>query len=595
MATFHKSILTSKGNDLLARAIGGEQIEFTRLEIGSGIYDGTEILQSMDKLKNKQQEFPFLRYEKVSEESVLLVAMVSNEELPTGYRMTEIGVYGKLKGADDEIFCSITTSVAGEDDFWPPFNGVAPVRMILRYHITISQDAVPCITVSDNMVLAEIAAEANRANAAEVALSGKISVLETPEFEEAAKRENIESGEKVPFLLGKIRKWFADLKPIAFSGKYMDLSGAPMRLSEFENDSGFASTISPEFTGTPKAPTPAESDNSTRIATTAFVKAIVSALINGAPETLDTFGEIAEAFAENGAVIDALNAAIGKKLSRTEAAVSAEKWTDGRNVNGLIIDGSCNRANYGMCSTAAATAEKSISCAGFGLVVGAEITVRFMVTNTTANPTLNVNGTGAKPIYYHGVAIYAGYLAANRTYIFRYNGAQYDLVGDIDTDVRYNNMSPATASTAGRAGLVPAPGAGKQNGYLRGDATWVTPTTNLLATEPGIPLDQTMGKVLKDDLDALNSKLSSLFVEVSGTSTRTSIAALELKGFQITFPIPDGYQFHSVKSFYISGWSGLVLQGINTSKNNVVFNVYNTREATRECVVTAIINCIVNT
>ena len=96
-------------------------------------------------------------------------------------------------------------------------------------------------------------------------------------------------------------------------------------------------------------------------------------------------------------------------------------------------------------------------------------------------------------------------------------------------------------------------------------------------------------------VNALNSKLSSLFVEVSGTSTRTSIAALELKGFQITFPIPDGYQFHSVKSFYISGWSGLVLQGINTSKNNVVFNVYNTREATRECVVTAIINCIVNT
>lgn len=93
----------------------------------------------------------------------------------------------------------------------------------------------------------------------------------------------------------------------------------------------------------------------------------------------------------------------------------------------------------------------------------------------------------------------------------------------------------------------------------------------------------------------INSKLSSLFVEVSGTSTRTSIAALELKGFQITFPIPDGYQFHSVKSFYISGWSGLVLQGITVSKNNVVFNVYNTREVTRECIVTAIINCIVNT
>lgn len=129
------------------------------------------------------------------------------------------------------------------------------------------------------------------------------------------------------------------------------------------------------------------------------------------------------------------------------------------------------------------------------------------------------------------------------------------------------------------------------------------PSSDLLTTVPGFSLDATMGKKLKDlhdankdEIDEINSKLSSLFVEVSGTSLRTNITALELKPFQITFPIPDGYQFHSVKSFYISGWSGLVLQGISTSGNNVVFHVYNTREATRECVVSAIINCItVNT
>lgn len=220
----------------------------------------------------------------------------------------------------------------------------------------------------------------------------------------------------------------------------------PTKVSQIENDSGYATKASPTFTGSPKAPTPAESDNSTRIATTAFVKAIVSALINGAPETLDTFGEIAEAFAENDTVINALNEAIGKKLSKTEAAVSAEKWTNGRNVNGLIIDGTSNRANYGTCSTAAATAAKTVSCTGFGLVTGAEITVRFTVTNTAANPTLNVNGTGAKPIYYRGAAISAGYLAANRTYIFRYNGTQWDLVGDINTNTTYGL---ATASNRG--------------------------------------------------------------------------------------------------------------------------------------------------
>lgn len=45
-----------------------------------------------------------------------------------------------------------------------------------------------------------------------------------------------------------------------------------------------------------------------------------------------------------------------------------------------------------------------------------------------------------------------------------------------DTNTTYANMKAATASTAGAAGLVPAPAAGKQSSFLRGDGTWVVPT-----------------------------------------------------------------------------------------------------------------------
>lgn len=45
-----------------------------------------------------------------------------------------------------------------------------------------------------------------------------------------------------------------------------------------------------------------------------------------------------------------------------------------------------------------------------------------------------------------------------------------------DTNTTYANMEAATASTAGAAGLVPAPAAGKQASFLRGDGTWVVPT-----------------------------------------------------------------------------------------------------------------------
>ncbi|MCM1361052.1 MAG: hypothetical protein NC235_03995 [Clostridiales bacterium] len=117
-------------------------------------------------------------------------------------------------------------------------------------------------------------------------------------------------------------------------------------------------------------------------------------------------------------------------LTSSNITGTSAGWTTPRNINGMHIDGKADRFNYGTCSTAAATAAKTVACGGFlAPVTGSEITVKFTTTNTAANPTLNVNNTGAKPIYYRGAAITAGYLAANRTYTFRYNGTQYELVG----------------------------------------------------------------------------------------------------------------------------------------------------------------------
>ena len=54
--------------------------------------------------------------------------------------------------------------------------------------------------------------------------------LQEPEFTVAAKRENIASKEKMPKILGKIAKFFADLKAVAFTGNYNDLSDKPTSL-----------------------------------------------------------------------------------------------------------------------------------------------------------------------------------------------------------------------------------------------------------------------------------------------------------------------------------------------------------------------------
>lgn len=237
-------------------------------------------------------------------------------------------------------------------------------------------------------------------------------------------------------------------------------------------------------------------------------------------------------------------------------------------LNGVDYSAPTTSGNdYSTCSTAAATAAKVVSCTGFILTCGAEITVKFTVTNTAAKPTLNVNNTGAKPIFYRGAAISAGALSANRTYSFRYNGTQYDLVGDLDTNTTYthptasgnkhipsggssgqilrwsadgtaawgddnnttySNMTAATASAAGKAGLVPAPAAGEVNKVLKSNATWdiienfttafsqAASRANLVSGET---LKTSLGKIMKFFADLKTVAFSGSYSDLSNKPT----------------------------------------------------------------------------
>lgn len=93
---------------------------------------------------------------------------------------------------------------------------------------------------------------------------------------------------------------------------------------------------------------------------------------------------------------------------------------------------------YAECATAASTAAKvAIICTGndttntaFALVKGVTVSVKFAETNSAANPTLNVNGTGDKDIYYHNTNIPTSQLEDNNVYLFAYNGEQWELIGN---------------------------------------------------------------------------------------------------------------------------------------------------------------------
>ncbi|EKT2381372.1 tail fiber protein, partial [Salmonella enterica] len=128
------------------------------------------------------------------------------------------------------------------------------------------------------------------------------------------------------------------------------IGGSPDTLSTLKkiadainNDPNFSTTISnelalkapldsPLLTGTPTAPTAPEDTNNTQIATTAFVRRAISALVGSAPETLDTINEIATALGNDpNFATTMLNALGGKQpLDNTLTNLS------GKDVAGLL-------------------------------------------------------------------------------------------------------------------------------------------------------------------------------------------------------------------------------------------------------------------
>ena len=101
--------------------------------------------------------------------------------------------------------------------------------------------------------------------------------------------------------------------------------------------------------------------------------------------------------------------------------------------------------------------------------------------DSSGNAYVNVPWTDNNATYNEATAdtlglVKIGYASNGKNYaVLLANGKMYVNVPWTDTNTTYTNMGAASASAAGKAGLVPAPAAGAQAKYLRGDGTWQTP------------------------------------------------------------------------------------------------------------------------
>lgn len=217
----------------------------------------------------------------------------------------------------------------------------------------------------------------------------------------------------------------------------------------------------------------------------AYTDASIANLINGAPTTLDTLGEIAAAMSDNQSVVEALNSAIGSKANASDLISHTDNTSNPHNVTksqvglGNVPNVSTNdqTPSYTESTSLAKLSSGEKLYVAFGKISKAITDFISHIGDTVKHitSTERTNWNAAKT---HADSAHAPSSAqANVIETVKVNGTALTPSSKaVDITVpSYSAMTGATSSSAGTSGLVPAPASGNEEKFLKGDGTWDIP------------------------------------------------------------------------------------------------------------------------
>jgi hypothetical protein len=178
----------------------------------------------------------------------------------------------------------------------------------------------------------------------------------------------------------------SDVDAFSQSGTYASLraqstTAGDVGLGNVTNESKSTMFTSPTFTGTPLSTTPSANDNSTKIATTAYVQTELTDLVGNAPAAFDTLGEISASLAADSGALDSLTTVVSGKLQKNQNLSDLTNVSTARTNLGVDVAGTDNSTDV----TLAGNDYLTIS--------GQEITANTIQNDDLANSSININGS----------------------------------------------------------------------------------------------------------------------------------------------------------------------------------------------------------
>lgn len=281
---FNRQVITDQGIALENKIQAGQTtMKFTKLKTGKGIHTDYENLKEEAELIEEKQAFAFSSVKIIDENTVRLRCIIRNTDLKEGYNISEVGVYAEDPD-EGEILFLIVTGVQDKMDYQPAFEEMENYSMTMDIYINIGDAKETTIKVC-------VEAVASAEDVAEL----------TKELETHKSNNN----------------------------NPHEVTKEQIGLDNIDNTSDIDKPVSTAQQ---------QAIESAYTQATGYTDKTIGDLIGGAPETLDTLKEVADAIKENESVVDALDAAIGKKADQAEV--------DGHNRNNTIHITALERTNW---------------------------------------------------------------------------------------------------------------------------------------------------------------------------------------------------------------------------------------------------------
>lgn len=127
--------VTEVGRNMIAAAVDGDEIAFTRIVLGDGFFEGDDAAGATDVV-HVVEEIPISRHS-VSNNVATLVAIYTNENETTGFQLREIGVYAENSTNEESLFAYGFATSDSEADYIPPTGGPVVIEKQVELHIPI--------------------------------------------------------------------------------------------------------------------------------------------------------------------------------------------------------------------------------------------------------------------------------------------------------------------------------------------------------------------------------------------------------------------------------------------------------------------------